>query len=90
MKLNPLSICDKRKMDFLPIHFSKFQITSGNFFHDENLIDWIESKLFGRYSVTTLPSVDTDGKLTSSVFVGFEDPKELTYFMLAYPNLRRK
>ena len=33
--------------------------------------------------------VDKDGKLKTPTYVGFEEEKELTYFMLACPNLRR-
>jgi hypothetical protein len=36
-----------------------------------------------------LPHVDQEGKLKSATFVAFEDHKELTYFMLACPHLRR-
>ena len=32
---------------------------------------------------------DKDGNLKSTTFMAFEDQKELTYFMLACPHLRR-
>lgn len=89
MKLNPLSICNKRKVNFLPVHFSKLEISEGRLFFDHLISDWIESKLSGRYAILNLPTTSKDNKLTTATFVAFEDPKELTYFMLAYPNLRR-
>lgn len=89
MKLNPLSICKKRKVNFLPVHFSKIAIQDEGLFYDNHLIDWIENKLNGRYTIATLPYVVENGKMTTKTFVAFEDSKELTYFMLAYPNLRR-
>ncbi len=90
MKLNPLSICNKRKVNFLPVHFSKFEISNGDIFFDHMLEDWIETKLSGRYAIANSPSISKDNKVTNATFVAFEDSKELTYFMLAYPNLRRK
>jgi hypothetical protein len=33
--------------------------------------------------------VDQSGKMATSTFLGFEDQKELTYFILACPYLRR-
>lgn len=89
MNINPLSICNKRKISFLPPHFSKLQINNGDLFFDDSLLDWIESKLNGRYTVVNSPCIGKDGKLTTATFVAFEDSKELTFFMLAYPNLRR-
>lgn len=89
MKLNPLSICKKRKVNFLPVHFSKIAINDETLLFDNNLVDWIEAKLNGRYAVVTLPYVIENSKTTTKTFVAFEDSKELTYFMLAYPNLRR-
>ncbi len=89
MKLNPLSICKKRKVNFLPIHFSKIPLHHDSLSFDDSLSNWIEGKLNGRYAIVSLPHVEENNKMTTKTFVAFEDPKELTYFMLAYPNLRR-
>lgn len=89
MKLNPLSVCKKRKVNFLPLHFSKILLHDDSILFDDSLINWIEQKLNGRYAIVTLPCVLKDSKLITETFVAFEDSKELTYFMLAYPNLRR-
>jgi hypothetical protein len=87
-ELNPLDILKKRELKFLPPHFSKFKISDFDNF-DNKISDWIRSKLKGRYCIASIPSVEAD-KLKPSVYVGFEDEKELTYFMLACPHLRRK
>jgi hypothetical protein len=89
MKLNPLSICKKRKVGFLPVHFSKVPIHNDSLLFDDDLTNWIENKLNGRYAIVSLPYVGESNKMTTKTFVAFEEPKELTYFMLAYPNLRR-
>jgi hypothetical protein len=51
--------------------------------------EWIESKLHGRYAIVNLPHSSDGNKTTTKKFVAFEDSKELTFFMLAYPNIRR-
>lgn len=90
LKLNPLSVCKKRKVSFLPVHFSKIQIADTDFLFDTMALeDWIESKLNGRYAIVSLPHSSDGNKTTTKKFVAFEDSKELTYFMLAYPNIRR-
>jgi hypothetical protein len=86
--LNPLDVLGKRKLSFMPLHFVKVKISDLDFLHDE-VTDWVESKLQGRFSISYEPSVDDNGKLKSSTFVGFEDQKELTYFLLACPYSRR-
>jgi hypothetical protein len=56
---------------------------------NENVKNWIEQKLVGRFSIVSSPQIDSaTGKLKISTFVGFEDEKELTYFMLACPHIR--
>lgn len=42
---------------------------------------WIQYKLAGRFCI-----IDTDPK---TITIGFEDEKELTYFVLACPHIRR-
>lgn len=86
--LNPLDILGKRKLSFMPLHFAKVKISDLEIFHDD-LTDWIETKLEGRFSISHEPNVDDNGKLKLSTFVGFENQKELTYFLLACPYSRR-
>lgn len=89
MEINALDILNRRKIDFIPRHFSKMKIND----NEANVVEtefWIKNKLRGRYFFLKAPLVLTDGKLRSNTVVGFEDHKELTYFMLACPHLRRK
>lgn len=85
--LNPIDVLKQRKVKTIPPHFSKMKITESELF--EGLEDWVKTKLKGRYYITKCPSIDKTGNLKSSMFIGFEDQKELTYFMLACPHLRR-
>lgn len=88
IKLNPLNILKARKMDRMPPQFAKTKIEANFLFTDE-LENWILSKCIGRYSLVPIPTLDDKDKIKSSWFVGFEDHKELTYFMLACPFFRR-
>jgi len=88
LELNPLDVLNKRKLEYLPFHFSKVKV-SDNDRYDYKMEDWIKSKLNGRYSIGQYPAVDTDNKFKVSTYVAFEEQKELTYFMLACPFLRR-
>jgi hypothetical protein len=86
--LNALDILNCRKMITEVPHFSKINIgTSG--WNDDQIEDWIIANLKGRYYLLDQPYVSDDGKLKTARFVGFEDQKEITYFILACPYLRR-
>jgi len=86
--LNPIDVLQQRKLTTLPPHFSKVKVSDGELF-DNGMENWIIAKLRNRFCIVRSPSVDADGQLKSASYVGFEDQKELTYFMLACPNLRR-
>jgi len=86
--LNPISILKKRELKTLPPHFSKIKVSDNEMF-DNRVKNWIKDKLKGRFCVIKAPHVDQSGVLRSITFAAFEDQKELTYFMLACPFLRR-
>jgi len=86
-ELNPIDVLKQRKLTSLPPHFSKIKISDYEIF--EGIEDWIHTKLKGRYCIVKHPGVDTNGAFKSTTYVGFEEQKELTYFMLACPILRR-
>lgn len=88
LDLNPTDVLKIREMTSVPPHFSKIKISESERF-DYNIINWIKSKLKGRYYIASIPAIDQNDRLKISTFVGFEEQKELTYFMLACPYLRR-
>ena len=86
--LNPLEVLRVRKMTTIAPHFSTTRISDTEFFN--GIEDWVKLKLKGRYAIYKSPYYDKDSNtLKSAVHVGFENPAELTYFMLACPHLRR-
>jgi hypothetical protein len=88
IEYNPLDVLKKRSLQVMPPHFGKIKLADVSFVEDD-IDGWIRKKLKGRYAIVKLPNIGSDGKLKSSIFAGFEDQKELTYFMLACPYLRR-
>ena len=85
--LNPIDVLKQRKLKTFPPHFSKVKISEFELF--EGVEDWIQTKLKGRYCIVKHPNIDNNEHLKSSLVIGFEEQKELTYFMLACPILRR-
>jgi hypothetical protein len=88
--LNPLNILNHRQLDILPPHFSKVKVADEAVLFDSSLVNWINTRLKNRFCIVKHPSINSNGQLKLATFVGFEDQKELTYFMLACPHFRRK
>lgn len=88
--LNPLNILNQRQVSTLPPHFVKVKVADETVMYDNELVNWINQRLKNRFCIVKVPSTNTNGQLKLSTFVGFEDQKELTYFMLACPHFRRK
>lgn len=86
--INPLDVLGQRRVKVACVHFNKATLNESDYYN-EKMINWIQSKLKGRFYILKNPCVDSQGKFKSSTIVGFEDQKELTYFMLACPHLRR-
>ena len=87
---NPLNIIGRRRVAFLLPFFE-----SVNLKNRYNLCDsiekWIDTNLKGRYYVNNGFGIDDTGKhVTNRLTVGFENKKELSYFMLACPHLKYK
>jgi len=88
LDLNVLDVLDCRKMDTVVPHFSKVLVNRSDWDSDK-IDDWITANLKGRYYLLDQPYITEEGKLKSARFAGFEDHKEITYFILACPYLRR-
>lgn len=86
--LNPLDVLKKREVKTSFPHFKKIKVNEFDLI-DGNIETWIMNKLKGRYYILKVPNIDRDGKLKSSTFIGLEEEKEMTYFLLACPFLRR-
>lgn len=76
-------------MRYCPSHFSSIS-TPFSYNIDRALHSWIISNLKGRYYVGTSLDVNENNSLTKVTKIGFEDPKELSFFTLACPHLKYK
>jgi len=79
-QINPFNVVGGRKLDFLPPHISPVQYKREI---RMDAIDWIEHNLKGRYFFGTLTKLEND-RIVQYNALGFEDPHELTLFLLGY------
>lgn len=89
LKVNPLNLFSIRKASIPPVHYEYVDIPMSYNMNDA-LDKWIESHLKGRYFIGKAVIISSENKIDYSVRVGFEDSKELSYFMLACPLLKYK
>jgi hypothetical protein len=85
--INPLDVLNKRKLSFVPKHFAQIEIKS--YERLDEVDSWIKNNLKGRYALSKIPKISKEGPLKTAIIAAFEDQKEITYFMLACPYLRR-
>jgi hypothetical protein len=83
-----LNLFELRKAKVLPPWFESISIPY-TYNIEESLNKWIRQHLKGRYFVGKAVEVSTKSNQIETVMkVGFEDGKELAYFMLACPLLK--
>jgi hypothetical protein len=89
-EVNPLSVLNFRKLEFMPRHFAtmKLQISSQQTLIDIDL--WIKYNLNSRYAIIHTVSLDQNNKPCEFWEVGLESPKELSLFALGCPHLYKK
>jgi hypothetical protein len=87
-ELNPLSALGARKLNFIPKHFARIQVSATV---DIKLLDhWINYHLNSRYAIKRTLSVDQTNKMISVMEIGIEDSREITMLSLACPYLHNK
>lgn len=84
---NPLDVLDLRRTYFCPPHFSTTDIPK-RYNMEQVISEWIDYNLTGRYFLGSNVTLDADNKITQVYTVGFENPKEMSFFMLACPHLK--
>lgn len=87
---NPLNLFEIRKCKVIVPYFEYISIPY-TYNLEESLNKWILKNLKGRYFVgRTVDILPQTNKVESLMKVGFEDSKEMSYFMLACPLLKYK
>jgi hypothetical protein len=86
-KPNHLDFWDLRQPQSAPPHFDYINIPV-QYNLQETITRWINFNLRGRYFVGKTVRSNANGNLEECLQIGFEDPKELSYFNLACPHLK--
>lgn len=87
---NNLDLLKERQLSIVPIHFTKTSLGNMDpFFNVDKILFWIRTKLKGRFSLVKTPMISTNDRVKSEFIVAFEDPKEMTFFILGCPYIRR-
>lgn len=87
-EVNALGICNLRKLDWIPEHFTRLHISS--YIDLKYLEQWIEYNLNSRYAFKKTMKVDTNKKLVEILEIGLEDAKELSILTLGCPLLNTR
>ena len=86
-KINPLNVFDVRRTEY-PLDFFEYANINFGYNLQGALEKWIDENLKGRYYLGKKVVLTEQGKIDYAIQVGFEDSKELSYFMLACPYLK--
>jgi hypothetical protein len=86
---NPLNVFEVRRSTFASPHFEYVHIPM-KYNLEDSINKWIEKNLKNRYYVGKNVVLDSDNKITRVVTIGFEETKDMSYFMLACPFLKYK
>ena len=88
-KPNPLNVFEVRQVKSAPPHFEYVNLPM-KYNLEESLVKWIKQNLKNRFYTGKNISLDSDNKLVQVLTVGFEETKDMSYFMLACPHLKYK
>lgn len=88
--VNPLNFLDNRRLKYLPPHLETIDIPLR--YNLENAVSkWITENLKDRYYIgRCLSASPVNSQAQISFRIGFENPKELSYFVLACPFMKYK
>jgi hypothetical protein len=86
---NPLNVFEVRRVKSAPPHFEYVNLPM-KYNLEESLVKWIKQNLKNRFYTGKNVTLDSDNKLIQVLTVGFEETKDMSYFMLACPHLKYK
>tara|TARA_A100000164_G_C21189290_1_gene444254 strand:+ start:138 stop:419 length:282 start_codon:yes stop_codon:yes gene_type:complete len=86
-KPNPLNVFNIRKVKSAVPNFEYINLPS-NYNLEDSLDKWIINNLRNRYYIGREVKLDNDNKMNQVITVGFEETRDLSYFMLACPHLK--
>ena len=88
-KPNPLDFFEIRKTSIPCGHFTFINIPL-KYNLEQSVANWIKDNLKGRFYVGNATKLDQNNQYQKVIEIGFENPKELSFFTLACPYLKYK
>jgi hypothetical protein len=86
---NPLNVFEVRQVKSALPHFEYVNLPM-KYNLEESLIKWIKQHLKNRFYAGKNVTLDEHNSLVQVLTVGFEETKDMSYFMLACPQLKYK
>ena len=86
---NPLNVFEVRQVKSAPPHFEYVNLPM-KYNLEDSLVKWIKQNLKNRFYIGKNVALDDEKKLTHVLTVGFEETKDMSFFMLACPHLKYK
>jgi hypothetical protein len=86
---NPLNVFEVRQVKSALPHFEYVNLPM-KYNLEDSLIKWIKQNLKNRFYIGKNISLDGGNKLIHVLTIGFEETKDMSYFMLACPHLKYK
>lgn len=87
---NCLNFYGFRQREIPPPYFNYTFIKQRAFNLKSTYTKWIMNNLKGRFYIGETQEINSDGKHSKIIKVGFEDPTELTFFILACPYVNNR
>lgn len=87
-KPNPLNYFNIRKVNFPATYFEYLIINKYHPIMTKKLDTWISQNLNGRYYIGKGIGLDNTNSIVYNTKLGFEDKKELSYFVLTCPHVQ--
>ena len=84
---NALNYFGIRQLSVAPPHFEYITLKQ-NYNLEDAIAKLITNNLKSRFFIGKKVSLDKENSVSTMINLGFEDPKELSYFMLACPLLK--
>ena len=78
-----------RRLSYEPSHLATIDL-SHTYNIESAISKWIDTNLKKRYFLKKVIGLTKENKIETVLRAGFEDPKELSYFVLACPLLKYK
>ena len=88
-KINPLNVFEVRQVKSALPHFEYVNLPM-KYNLEESLVKWIKQNLKHRFYAGKNVTLDENNKLMQVLTIGFEETKDMSYFMLACPHLKYK